>query len=103
MAKNKKAFLKAYLLQQAKITRLKEMLSAHPEESQNYNAQIEECLKIRQEIEQKISAIDNDILKELLTQKYICGKTLEEISLIMNYSKRHVERLHITAMEKLEI
>lgn len=103
MAKNKKAFLKAYLLQQAKITRLKEMISTHPEESEKYNAQIEESLIIRQETEQKISAMDNEILKELLTQKYICGKTLEEISLIMNYSKRHVERLHITAIEKLEI
>lgn len=103
MAKNKKAFLKAYLLQQAKITRLKEMLITHPQESENYNAQIEECLKTRQEIEQKISIMDNEILKELLTQKYICGKTLEEISLIMNYSKRHVERLHIKAIDILEI
>ncbi len=103
MLKNKKAFLKSYLLQQAKITRLKEMISNHPQESLKYKAQISECLKTREEIEQKISAVDSDILKELLTQKYICGKTLEEISLIMNYSKRHIERLHIIAVEKLEI
>ena len=103
MEENKKAFLKAYLLQQAKITRLKEMLITHPQESENYNAQIEECLKTRQKIEQRISTIDNEILKELLIQKYICGKTLLEISLIMNYSNRHIERLHIKAIEKLEI
>lgn len=103
MAKNKKAFLKAYLLQQAKITRLKEMLSVHPEESEKYNAQIEKSLILRQEIEKKISEMDNEILKELLFQKYICGKTLEEISLIMNYSKRHVERLHIRAIDNLEL
>ena len=31
------------------------------------------------------------------------GKTLEEISLILNYSKRHIERLHIKALEKFNM
>ncbi len=100
---DKKAFLKSYLLQQAKIKRLKEMSLRFPEKRKDYKAEIEECIKTRQKIEKKISALDNEILKEVLIQKYICGKPHEEIGLILNYSTRHVERLHREAVDKVEI
>jgi hypothetical protein len=101
--KNKKKILKSYVLQQAKINRLHEMLLENPEKETYYAFQIYECLSLRQHIENQISLVSNEVLRELLIQKYLCGKTLEEISYIINYSKRHTERLHTRALEIVEI
>ena len=101
--KNKKRFLKAYLLQQSKINRLYDMREKDPLNQAEYTAQIKECQRLRCQIEEKIYSLDDDILSEILFQKYVCGKTLEEISFVINYSKRHTERLHIKALKTLEI
>ena len=99
----KKEYLNLYLLQEAKITRLKKMAPQTPAQKEKLDCQIEKALTLRDEIEEKIRNVDNGILSELLFQKYILGKTLEEISYILNYSKRHIERLHIEALKKFEI
>ncbi len=100
---NKKAYLKTYRLQQAKLNRLKEMLTRFPENENGYQEQIRECHEIRKNIEKAINSLKNEVQKEILTQKYICGKTNEEIGLILNYSTRHIERLHRTAIENIKI
>lgn len=103
MYEEKKSFLKQYLIQQTKIERLEKMQRINPEFSNRYKKEIRIAKKTRLEIEGKISEIPEDVLRELLFQKYIFGKTLEEISYILNYSKRHIERLHNKALEKLNI
>lgn len=99
----KKQYLKQYMLQQAKIERLKEMCRLHPEKTAKYEKQIESSIKLREEIEMAVNSLQEPLLCELLYQKYILGKTLEELSLILNYSLRHTERLHKTAIEKIKI
>lgn len=99
----KKKYLNMYLLQETKINRLRQMAHLFPERKRFYNAKIREIINLREEIENTIKSLDDDILCELLFQKYILGKTLEEISYILNYSKRHIERLHIKALKKLII
>ena len=42
MAKNKKLYLKSYLLQQSKISRLREMISINPDMKEEYEKQIKE-------------------------------------------------------------
>lgn len=103
MAKNKKLYLKSYLLQQSKISRLREMISINPDMKEEYEKQIVRSKNLRKNIEYKISKVDDGLLSEILFQKYICGKTVEEISLIINYSKRQTERFHIAALEKFEM
>ncbi len=103
MEKDKKKFLKGYLLQRSKINRLEEMILSNPKKREEYEAEIESCNQTRTAIEKAINTLENDILKEILFQKYICGKTLEEVSLIINYSKRHTERMHIKALQNLKI
>ena len=56
-------------------------------------------LLLRIKIERQISEVDSGILSEVLYQKYIFGKTLEDIGAILNYSTRHIERLHIKALD----
>ena len=99
--KDKKAFLKEYLLQQSKIKRLGEMILTNPTKKALYTAQINKCNNICNNIENRILKLDDTILQEILIQKYICGKNLEEVSHSINYSKRHTERLHVKALEKL--
>ncbi len=103
MSQNKKRFLRLYLLQQKKINRLKNTMNSNHKKTKDCLIQIAQCEEVRRNIERLILSVDDEILKELLIQKYMCGKTLEEISLILNYSLRHTERLHAAALKKLDI
>ena len=101
--KSKKDFLKKYILQEAVISCNINMCKINPQKCELYKQKIKEAEFLRQTIEEKISKIDNPVLSVLLSEKYIFGKTLEEIALILNYSKRHIERLHIKALDEFEI
>lgn len=102
MREEKKKVLSRYLLQEAKINRLREMCRINPQSKDIYEKRIKEAQKLRIDIEEKINAVDDPLLCEVLHLKYICGKTLEEIGLILNYSKRHIERLHIKALDRFK-
>ena len=103
MNEEKKQYLSLYLLQHAKIHRLNGMICENPSRRQEYLKQIEEVNNIRCQIEEKINQVDGGVLTELLYLKYVCGKTLLEISYILNYSLRHTERLHIKALMKFKM
>ncbi len=103
MQNPKKEFLKRYILQERKILRYEKLIKLNPKYTTKYNQSIEKANELRLEIENKINETDDELLIELLFQKYIFGKTLEEISLMLNYSKRHIERLHIKALDKIKI
>lgn len=99
MRQKKKEYLSSYLLQETKINRLKKMADLNPELAPQYSKALNEALLLRIKIERQISEVDSGILSEVLYQKYIFGKTLEDISVILNYSTRHIERLHIKALD----
>ena len=103
MNKEKKEYLSLYLLQNEKIRRLKETALQNPEEKEKYISQIKAAQTLRRDIEEKIEAVDGGVLSELLYLKYVCGKTLMQISYELNYSVRQIERLHIKALEKFEM
>ncbi|MBQ6825246.1 MAG: hypothetical protein IJP34_01120 [Clostridia bacterium] len=98
----KKEYLNQYKYQEIRINSFKRLKTTHKENIAEYNKKIAECKSLRREIEKKISKLNDPVLCELLMQKYVFGRTLEEIALILNYSKRHIERLHIKALEKFE-
>lgn len=103
MNEDKKQYLSLYLLQHAKIHRLNEMIYENPARREEYLRLIEEANDIRSQIEAKIKQVDGGVLSELLYLKYVCGKTLLQISYILNYSVRHTERLHIKALKKFKM
>ena len=103
MQEAKKEYLKQYLYQESMIGTLSQMIIINPEKSEDYRREISKCIKTRNDIEEKISSVDDILLREVLFNKYILGKTLEQIAYILNYSKRHIERLHIKALEKIEL
>lgn len=99
----KRTYLKKYRVQQSKINRMKEMLVECPEKTEAYLSAIKQARDIRDKIEREIEAVDGSLLSEILFQKYICCKSVEQIGLDMNYSKRQIERLHLKALNNLKI
>ena len=99
----KKEYLELYLLQYTKIRRLHEQIKRNPRTVFRYRRQIRNAERLRIEIEKRIDAVDGGILSEILSQRFLCGRTLEETAVILNYSKRHLERLYIKALEKIKI
>ena len=100
---DKKKYLSLYLIQNAKIKRLGEMMLLNPGKQNEYISEIKRSESLRSEIERKIQAVDGGVLSELLFLKYVCGKPLLEISCYINYSPRHTERLHKKALKKFRI
>ncbi|MBQ2266532.1 MAG: hypothetical protein II342_03930 [Clostridia bacterium] len=98
----KKQYLQQYLMQQKKINRLNAMLEQEAEDRPQILEEIKRCENLRYEIEGKINKVRDPLLKEVLFLKYTCGKSLLEISYIINYSLRHTERLHKTALSKFK-
>ena len=103
MRQAKKEYLNSYLLQEAKISRIKNLMQLNPELIEDYRRELNCSLELRQKIEKQINSVDGGVLSELLFQKYVFGKTLEDISYVLNYSTRHIERLHIKALEKFKM
>lgn len=102
MNKDTIKYLKGYILQESKIKRYKQMILKNPMLKNEYNKKIMECKNYRNEIERKIEELDDDLLKEVLYNKYVLGKTIEEIALILNYSSRHIVRLHSKATKLIK-
>ena len=103
MFEEKKEYLNQYKIQGIKINRLKEMALECPKNQEIYILKINSAQKLRDEIESKISAMKDEVLSELLFQKYVFGLPLEEVGYIINYSKRQTERLHRKALEEFTI
>ena len=96
-------YLRKYRILLAKISRLHSMVKLCPENKKRYLTEIKECVAKRDSIENIIAGVDGDILSEILSLKYMCGKTIEEIAADICYSSRHTERLHIRALGLIKI
>ena len=57
--------------------------------------------RLRREIRDVITTLEDDILQTLMLYRYIDGMTFEEIAVKMNYSYVHVCRLHGQALSKI--
>ena len=74
-----------------------------PENDKRYSGEIKKCIAERDGIENDINRVDGGILTEILSLKYMCGKTLEEIAFDICYSKRQTERLHLKALKAIKV
>ena len=67
------------------------------------NEEIDKLIKLRKEIEDKINAVDNPKLREILKCRYLDCKSWEEIAYKNNITWRHVYRLHEKALDEIKI
>ena len=61
-----------------------------------------ELIKLKETIFNQIYKLDNQDYRILLTHRYINFKTFEEIAVDMNYSYRHITRMHGWALQEFE-
>ncbi len=57
----------------------------------------------REQICSAVSLLDSDVLRSVIRRRYLLGQSFEKIAEDMNYSWRHVLRLHKEAVEKLKL
>ncbi len=67
------------------------------------NSEIQELIKIKEEIATTIKEVDDKECKMLLELRYLCQKTWEEIAEIMNYTVGYLHELHRKALRKIRI
>lgn len=97
----KRIYLEQYPLALAVINRCYLLSAKNADKSENYKRKMNEAVLLRDFIENDIDKISDKVESEVLAQKYLCGKTLEETAVLLNYSKRQVERIHLNALEHL--
>ena len=67
------------------------------------DAEIELLIATEREIERTINVVEDSTLRTLLYERYINGKTWEQIAVTMDYSYVHiVHRLHPQALRAIE-
>lgn len=73
------------------------------EYEEKINAEIDELVNKRLEIEKAIKSVDDEVLQEVLTRRYLQFQKWERIAVEMHFDLRWVYRLHGRALEQLTI
>ncbi len=72
-----------------------------------YNAETDKLLDeynvVRRQAERLISSISDAAQREVLSRRYLMGQQWEEIAGSMNYSVRHITRLHGLALQNMSL
>ena len=71
--------------------------------TEQIDKRIDELYRIKQEILEAVSAVENATYRTLLFERYIMFKTWEQIAVDMNYSYMHVARLHGKALQEVKM
>lgn len=98
---DKRSYLELYALQQARINRYSMLAAKNADKMEKYKQKMTTAMSIRDIIEDDIDKMEDKKESEVLAQKYLCGRSLEETAEMLNYSRRHIERLHLSGLEHL--
>ena len=63
------------------------------------NKDIDTLVDLKREAKQLIEKLDDNVEKLILYKRYFENKTFEQISVELNYSWRHIHRLHSSALQ----
>lgn len=69
--------------------------------SREIDAEIDAYVDMRRDIETTIETVDDETLRTLLRYRYLFDRTWEEIAVKMNYTYRHITRMHGNALNKI--
>lgn len=66
------------------------------------DAQITLLIATEREVERTINSVKDSIMRKLLYERYINGKTWEQIAVMLNYTYRRITQLHGNALLVVE-
>lgn len=69
---------------------------------QEIKALEEQAHQRSQAIEDLVCALEEEVLRQMLLLRYVQQLSYQDISLVLGYSLRHIHRLHLDAMARLE-
>ena len=96
-----KKYLAGYLVNMARVQLLKRKLEAYTMSAPSIKREIDICIKNSGEIEEIVNSCKDILAREVAVRKYIYGQSLEKIAEELNYSARHIQRIHNKAVEEL--
>ena len=70
---------------------------------ERFDKEIDRLTEKRQEIEQAVNAVPDEVQREVLTRRYLLYQKWEVIAKDMNYSVQHIFRLHSLALKKMRV
>lgn len=70
---------------------------------EHLHKEIDRLTEKRQEIEQAVDSVPDEIQREVLTRRYLLYQKWEFVAEEMNYSERHIRRLHGYALKNLSL
>lgn len=82
---------------------LSEYAARLDEEINKLKVQRLEKVKIYSDISSRIRRVEDDNQRELLMYRYIKGMSWEDIAVKLNYTWRHVHRIHSQALDSIDI
>lgn len=82
---------------------LSEYAARLDEEINKLKVQRLEKVKIYSDISSRIRKVEDDNQRELLMYRYIKGMSWEDIAVKLNYTWRHVHRIHSQALDSIDI
>lgn len=68
-----------------------------------YDRMAAEYIAFYDEVNERIGQIGDDVLSEVLERRYLLYQKWEDIAAAMNYTVRHITRLHGEALKKMSL
>lgn len=87
-------------LEEAEVMEIRQKIADMRQKTAEY---IHMLLDSREKIRKAIASLENDAFREILTRKYLCGETNEQIAEEMEYDVRTVQRKAKKAYDVLEL
>lgn len=78
------------------------LLKSMKAEKEKIELELNKELQTKMKVFAIIDKVEDATLRTLLQYKYICGMSAEEIAEKLNYSPRHVIRMHTKAVDVIE-
>lgn len=70
---------------------------------EHLNREIDELTEKRQEIEQAVNAVPDEVQREVLTRRYLLYQKWEVIAAEMCYTKRRIFQIHGNALKNISL
>ena len=98
-----KKYFEGYLINMARVQRLKRELEFYIAAAPSIKREISECIKKSNAIEGIIISHSDICEREIMLRKYIYGQTIERIAEELCYSERQIQRILSSAVEKISV
>jgi hypothetical protein len=84
------------------VSRMEDAIVKMVELESDINEDVARLVALKREIVSVVNRVDNPSYQTLLSLRYLCFKTWEQMAEKMNYSIQHLHRIHGGALEAVE-